>query len=212
MSESGKYDVRKVHQELYAPPRRFVEVDVPAMAFLAIDGHGDPDGPDFAAAVEALYSVAYTVKFAVKKADGRDAVVAPLEGVWWADDPAAFTTDNRAAWRWTAMIHQPEWVDRTMVADAVAAVRTKKGAEAPAALDRVELRSMHEGRCVQVMHVGPFAAEGPVLAELHTVYLPEHGLTHAGEHHEIYLSDPRRTAPEKLRTILRQPVRPVEPR
>ena len=207
MTDAEKYDVKRARRELYgASARDFVLVDVPPMRYLAVDGHGDPNtAREYVEAVEALYPVAYAVKFASKRA-GRDFVVAPLEGLWRADDPSAFVRRDKSAWRWTMLIAQPDWVDEQMVADAVAGARAK--GDRPG-LDRVELREVREGRSAQILHVGPYDAEGSTLARLHDEWMPAHGLTFNGDHHEIYLGDPRRTAPEKLRTILRQPVRPV---
>ncbi|MTG87680.1 hypothetical protein GJV82_01725 [Cellulosimicrobium sp. BIT-GX5] len=205
---TDKVDLKALHRELYAPPRgRFVEVDVPTLSYLAVDGAGDPNtSPAYAAAVEALFSVSYAVKFASKR-EGRDFVVGPLEGLWTADDPGTFVRREKDAWRWTLLVLQPDWVGEDLVVAATETVRAKK--DAPAALDLVRRTSLTEGRSVQTLHVGPYDAEGPVLAELHDVYLPEHGLTFAGPHHEIYLSDVRRTDPARLRTVLRQPVRPL---
>jgi len=205
---TDKVDLKTLHRDLYAPPRgRFVEVDVPPLTYLAIDGAGDPNtAPAYAESVTALFSLSYAVKFASKRA-GRDYVVGPLEGLWTADDPGTFFRREKDAWRWTLLILQPDWVDEDLVAAATETVRAKK--DAPAALDGVRRATITEGRSVQTLHVGPYDDEGPVLAELHDVYLPEHGLTFAGAHHEIYLSDVRRTDPVKLRTVLRQPVRPL---
>jgi hypothetical protein len=205
---SDKVDLKALYRELYAPPRgRFVEVDVPTLAYLAVDGEGDPNtSPAYAAAVEALFSVSYAVKFASKR-EGRDYVVGPLEGLWTAEDPGTFVRREKDAWRWTLLVLQPDWVDEDLVVAATETVRAKK--DVPAALDLVRRTSLTEGRSVQTLHVGSYDDEGPVLAELHDVYLPERGLTFAGPHHEIYLSDVRRTDPAKLRTVLRQPVRPA---
>ncbi len=201
-----KYDVKKAFRELYAPPSTdFAVVDVPELRYLAVDGHGDPNtSAAYVNAVEALYGVAYALKFASRKADGRDFVVGPLEGLWRADDPAVFRTRDKSAWAWTMMISQPDWITEDMVRAAVAAVAAKK--QNPA-LAEVRLRSLAEGRCVQILHVGAYDDEAPTLTRLHEDYLPAHGLTFNGDHHEIYLSDPRRTEPAKLKTILRQPVR-----
>jgi hypothetical protein len=203
-----KIDLKKLHGELYAPPRgRFVEVDVPPLTYLAVDGEGDPNtAPDYAAAVEALFALSYALKFASRRRLGRDYVVAPLEGLWTADDPGTFVRREKDAWRWTLLVLQPDWVDADLVTDVTAQVRTAK--DLPA-LDLVERRTITEGRSVQTLHVGSYDDEGPVLADLHDDHLPTHGLTFAGPHHEIYLSDVRRTAPERLRTVLRQPVRPL---
>jgi hypothetical protein len=205
-----KYDVKRDRRELYgASARDFTIVEVPPMSYLAVEGHGDPNtAPAYAEAVEALFGVAYTLKFRSKRELGRDFVVAPLEGLWRADDPETFMTRQKDAWSWTMLIAQPDWIDETLVAEAVAAVRAKGDRPMPA-LDRLQLRELREGRSVQILHVGSYDDETPTLARLHHEWMPQHGLTFNGDHHEIYLSDARRTAPEKLRTILRQPVRPV---
>ncbi len=178
-------------------------LDVPRAGYLAIDGAGDPNTEAFATAVQALFPLAYALKFASKRA-GRDFVVMPLEGLWWADDMAAFTERrDKSAWSWTLLIRQPDGIDAAAL-DTARAVVAAKGA--PPRLDEVRLDTLHEGLCVQTLHVGSFDAEGPVLERLHHEFVPANGLTLTGRHHEIYLSDLRRTAPEKLRTILRQPV------
>ncbi|RMF29018.1 MAG: hypothetical protein D6759_14725 [Chloroflexi bacterium] len=200
-----KTDFKKVLKHLYrASAKRIAVVEVPPLNFLMVDGRGDPNtSPEYAQALEALYAVAYALKFSVKRSRGVDYVVMPLEGLWWTDDPAHFDMDHREAWNWTAMIMQPEYVTEEMYEEVVAEVRRKK---ALGALDRMRLETYHEGLSVQVLHVGPYAAEGPTIARLHD-YIREQGYRPNGKHHEIYLSDPRRTAPERLKTILRQPVR-----
>lgn len=205
-----KYDVKRAYHELYAPSaREFTLVDVPPMRYLAVDGHGDPNtAAAYADAVEALFSVAYAVKFRSRKELGRDFVVAPLEGLWRADDPAAFVARDKSAWDWTLLIAQPDWIDEAVVAEAVAAARAK--GDRPA-LSLVHLRELHEGTSAQILHIGSYNDETPTLARLHHEWMPQHGLTFAGDHHEIYLSDARRTEPEKLRTVLRQPVRSAHP-
>lgn len=202
-----KFDVKLAHRDLYAPPRRdFVEVDVPPLQYLAVDGSGDPNtNSAYTEAIEALYGVAYAAKFRSKRELGRDFVVAPLEGRWRADDPATFVTGDKSAWRWTMLIHQPDWIDDAVVVAAVEQVRAKRPSPA---LDALRLLRLHEGRSVQILHVGSYDDEAPTLARLHDEWMPAHGLTFNGDHHEIYLSDARRTAPEKLKTVLRQPVRP----
>lgn len=199
---AGKVDLKREQRELYAPPRdEFVEVEVPPLTFLQIDGHGAPHGPAYTRAVEALYALSYPVKFA-SKAAGRDYVVCPLEGIWWAERRAAFVERAKDEWSWTMMIRQPDWI----TAADVDAVRDRARAKA-AAVDEVRLAVFDEGLSVQTLHLGSFDDEAPTIARLHGEYLPEHGLVENGEHHEIYFSDPRSTAPEKLRTVLRQPVR-----
>ncbi|SDE25309.1 GyrI-like domain-containing protein [Glycomyces harbinensis] len=203
-----KYDVKKAHRALYAPSAKdFTVVEVPELRYIAVDGHGDPNTSSaYAEAVETLYGVAYTLKFASRNTLGRDFVVAPLEGLWRADDPAAFTKRNKGSWSWTMMIGQPEWITGAMVRDAVETAARKRGN--PTLAD-VRLLTLAEGACVQIMHVGSYDDEAPVLDRLHREYMPANGFTFNGDHHEIYLSDPRRTAPAKLKTVLRQPVRPV---
>jgi hypothetical protein len=205
---ADKLDFRKTFDGYAAKPGVFRVLELPELQYLSVDGHGDPNtSPDYAAALAALYPVAYQLKFASKRELGRDYVVPPLEGLWWADDLAAFTTArDKTQWHWTMMLLVPDWLDD----DAVqAAVEQAGRANAPARLGDVRLDRLAEGRCVQTLHLGPFDDEAPVLARLHHEFVPEHGLRLTGRHHEIYLSDPRRTAPEKLRTILRQPVLPA---
>ncbi|GAA4704265.1 GyrI-like domain-containing protein [Pseudonocardia yuanmonensis] len=179
-------------------------VDVPDLRYLMIDGHGDPNTPVYEAAVAALYPLAYALKFASKKDLGRDHVVMPLEGLWWADEMDLFTTvRDKSRWHWTLMIMVPDWITGEMFDAAVARVRAK---EPPARLDEVRMETLAEGRCVQALHVGAYDDEAELLRHMHHEFIPQHGLTMVGRHHEIYLSDPRRAAPSKLRTILRQPV------
>ncbi|MGI9822901.1 GyrI-like domain-containing protein [Agromyces sp. Marseille-Q5079] len=204
-----KYDVKRARCELYAPSaKEFSIVDVPPMRYLAVDGHGDPNtAPAYVQAVEALFGVAYTVKFASKKGLGRDFAVAPLEGLWTADDPTAFVARDKSAWSWTMLVNQPDWIDEAAVASAVDAVRAKAKDAPNPALDLLRLEQLDEGRSVQILHIGSYDDEAPTLARLHDEWMPQHGLTFNGPHHEVYLSDARRTSPEKLRTVLRQPVR-----
>lgn len=204
----GKYDVKVAHKALYAPSAaEFAIVEVPPMCYLAVDGHGDPNtSPQYAEAIEALYGVAYALKFASKAADGRDFAVGPLEGLWRADDMTAFVTGDKGSWDWTLMINQPDWITGDEVAPAIAKVRMRKPLDS---LERVRMRSLTEGTSVQILHIGPFADEAPTLHRLHHEFLPDHGLTFNGDHHEIYLNDARRTEPARLKTILRQPVRPA---
>ncbi|GIM95837.1 GyrI-like domain-containing protein [Paractinoplanes toevensis] len=192
---TGKVDFKREIAAYRARAARFEIVDVPDLQYLMIDGHGDPNtGAEFAAATEALYPVAYRLKFASRKILGRDYVVMPLEGLWWADDMESFTGDrDKSRWDWTLMIMVPDWIDQAMFADA---------AEKPG----VRLESLSEGSCVQTLHVGSYDDEAPALARMHHEFIPANGLRMTGKHHEIYLSDARKTAPEKLRTILRQPV------
>jgi hypothetical protein len=198
------YDVKKALPALYAPKAAdFSVVDVPEMSFLMADGHGDPNvSPAYAEAVEALFTLAYAVRAIAKVELGRVHTVGPLEGLWSAEDPRVFVTGDKDAWDWTLMIVQPDWI----TPDLVDAGRARAAKRSPAALDRVRSARYAEGTSVQILHVGPYDAEGPTLARLHDEYLPAHALTFNGPHHEIYLSDARRTDPAKLRTVLRQPV------
>ena len=211
MAQNGgmdKYDVKVALKALYSPSaKEFGRVTVPPMQYLAVDGHGDPNSsPVYAGAVEALYSVSYAVKFDSKNALGRDFVVGPLEGLWRADDPSVFATRDKGAWEWTMLISQPEWVTSEMVGRALDRVRVKKPGST---LDSVRFLRLDEGDSVQILHLGSYDDEARTLAKLHDEYLPAHGLTFNGDHHEIYLSDPRRTEAARLKTVLRQPVRPV---
>lgn len=200
-----KVDFKKSLDSYRAERGRFRLLDVPELRYLMIDGHGDPNtSPAFTEAVEALYSMAYTLKFASKRGLGRDFVVMPLEGQWWSDDMESFTAArDKSRWDWSLMIMQPDWIDQDLFSVAVDKVRTKGG---PARLEDVRLERLTEGRCVQTLHVGAFDDEADTLARMHDEFVPGHGLRMVGKHHEIYLSDFRRVAPEKQRTILRQPV------
>jgi hypothetical protein len=202
-----KTDFKKELQHLYGPSvKRFEVVDVPPMRFLMVDGHGDPNTADeYREAVEALYAVAYRVKFISKKETDRDYVVPPLEGLWWAEDMATFgEARDKSAWDWTMMIMTPDWVTREIVEQALSEVASSK--ELPA-LSKVRWEEYAEGLAVQILHVGSYDDEGPTLARMHSEWIPGKGYVENGKHHEIYLSDPRRVPPEKLRTVLRQPIR-----
>lgn len=203
-----KYDVKKT--DAYRARRgQFRVLEVPPARYLMIDGRGDPNtDPSYLAAIAALYPVAYTLKFASRNDHGRDYVVPPLEGLWWAGDMASFTdARDKSVWNWTLMLQVPGWLGEQDTTAAAEKVRRRK--TAPERLDDLRTGVLDEGLCVQTLHVGPYDAEGPVLAEMHHEFIPAHGLEMTGRHHEIYLGDPRRAAPEKLRTILRQPVRTV---
>ena len=200
-----KIDFKKRLGALYsAPAKAPVLIEVPEMSFIMIDGAGDPNTSErFKQAVEALFSVSYALKFLVKKGPlGIDYGVLPLEGVWWAGDMSAFTSADKASWKWTLMIMQPEFVGRELFEEARAQVRNKKGLPA---VDLLRLESFREGFSAQLLHVGPFSEEGPTVRRLHQ-YIEENGYRRRGKHREIYLSDLRRAAPEKLKTIIRQPI------
>lgn len=200
-----KIDFRKTLKPLYHPPAgEFVLVEVPRMQFVKVDGKGDPNtARAYRSAVEWLYGVSFTMKFAAKAALGRDYVVPPLEGLWWADDPGSFITREKDRWRWTMMIMVPDFVSRDIFEAAVAKTGAKLG-QPPQSL-RLDLFA--EGLSLQTLHVGSYDEEGPVLARLHDEVMPSKGMTFNGPHHEIYLSDPCRTEAAKLKTILRQPVK-----
>ncbi|GAA2783791.1 GyrI-like domain-containing protein [Saccharopolyspora taberi] len=180
-------------------------VDVPDLQYLMIDGHGDPNTSEaFSDAVTALYPVAYKLKFASRNELGRDYVVMPLEGLWWAEDMDFFTARrDKSRWDWTLMIMVPDWIGPAMLETARAQAGRKNR---PARLDEVRLETLSEGRCVQALHIGSYDDEAGLLARMHHEFIPANGLRMTGKHHEIYLSDFRKVAPEKLRTILRQPV------
>ncbi len=204
-----KVDFKRELRELYAPAREPSLVEVPDLAFLMIDGHGDPNtAPEFSEAIEALYAVAYAAKFAIKRApEGIDYGVMPLEGVFWTADMSTFATGERSAWDWTLMIMQPDQVTSEVFGEAQAAASEKKSLDA---IGRMRLEALAEGLAAQVLHIGPYAAEGPTIQRLHA-FIAEQGYERTGKHHEIYLSDPRRSAPERLKTVLRQPVASVRP-
>jgi hypothetical protein len=204
----SKIDFKKELKHLYRPSaKEFVLVEVPPMQFLMVDGHGDPNtAQSYRDALEALYAVAYKTKFLSKKLLERDYVVPPLEGLWWAEDMNVFAGGlDKDSWYWTMMIMQPEWVSSGLVDQAVEQTRKKK----LPSLSLLRLETYHEGLSVQIMHLGSYDDEAPTLHRMHHEFIPEHGYEMAGKHHEIYLSDPRRVAAEKLRTVLRQPVRKV---
>ena len=201
-----KTDFKKELKHLYRPTaKEFTVIEVPRMQFLMVDGHGDPNTTQqYKDAIEALYAVAYRVKFASKRELDRDYVVPPLEGLWWAEDMDAFTTSrDKSAWDWTMMIMQPEWITGEMVARALAYVNSAKNLPA---LPKLRMEEYYEGLSVQILHIGSYDDEGPVLHRMHYQFIPKNSFRLTGKHHEIYLSDVRRVAPEKLRTVLRQPV------
>ena len=198
-----KFDLKKEHKPLYAASAKEASlVAVPPLKYLMFNGYGDPDtNPEFHAGIEALYTASYTLKFMLKQAQGLDWVVPPLEGLWWIL-MADFDPERRDDWRWTLMIPQPETVNRELLDMALAAVKKKKKL---LALDYLRLDIYDEGQAAQILHVGPYDLEMATVDRLHA-FITEKGYHLCGKHHEIYLSDPRRTAPEQLKTILRQPV------
>jgi hypothetical protein len=197
-------DYKKELKHLYAPSaKQPVLVEVPPLHYLMIDGQGDPNrAPAYAAAVETLYALAYTLKFMIKREQGVDYVVMPLEGLWWGEGIDWNDSSQRAGWQWTMMIMQPPNVTAALFEQALIQTRKKKPG---LVLDGVRFERYDEGRAGQIMHIGPYAIEGPTVARLHA-FIEQQNHALRGKHHEIYLGDPRKTAPEKLRTVIRQPV------
>lgn len=198
-----KLDLKRELKHLYAPSARLISVvDVPTLSYLTVDGQGDPNkAPAYAEAVEALFSLSYAIKFAVKKSLGQDYAVMPLEGLWWSDDPSVFTSGDRSRWRWRMMILQPDFVTEPIFRGVSQELSERKRLPA---LKLVELTAFTEGTCAQVLHIGPFSEEGPTIERLHR-HIFELGFELSGKHHEIYLSDIRKTDPARWRTVIRQP-------
>ena len=206
----SKLDLRKELKYLYAPSAKKVEVvDVPRFQFAMVDGEIEPgrgpeDSPAFQEALEALYGISYTLKFASKlrKEDPLDYTVMALEGLWWVEG-GEFDITHPEGWRWTLMIMQPDHITPGMYEDALRQLRQKKG-ERPG-FSRLRFEGFQEGLCVQTMHVGPYAEEPATIARMHA-FAQENGYRLCGKHHEIYLGDPRRASPEKMKTVLRHPI------
>ncbi len=203
MAKAKKLEVYEAYKADYVTPRKPALVDLKLANYLLIAGQGDPEGKAFQAKVGALYNVAFTVKMARKFA-GRDYTVSKLEGVWWVDDAKReFLDVPRGLWNWKLLIRVPEFIRKKEVEEAVGKLRDKGK---PAEVAEVRLEALDEGRCVQMLHVGPYDREAPTLVQM-SAFARQKGLTFHGLHHEIYLSDPRRVPAERLRTILRRPVR-----
>jgi hypothetical protein len=199
-----KIDLKKELKPLYQPSaKEVVEIAVPTLNYLMIDGEGDPNTSQaYADAVETLFMTSYTLKFMFKKgALAIDYGVMPLEGLWWADDLSVFSTGDKAKWKWTSMMMQPSFVTLEMVEQAIASVKKKKN---PPALAKLRFMPFSEGRCAQIMHIGPFSEEGPTIEKVHRFI--ESRSQRTGKHHEIYLSDIRKADPAKWKTIIRQPM------
>ena len=198
-----KVDYKKELKHLYgSSSKKVVIVEVPSMNYFMVDGEGGPAAESYQQAIEALYGLSFTVKFDVKKGVGLDYTVMPLEGLWWAKDITAFSADRKDEWLWKMMIMQPDYVTAKHVNAATKQLREKKN---PLALDKIRFESYHEGPSVQILHIGPYDDEGPTIAQMHK-FIDENGYQLHMKHHEIYLSDPRRSKQEKLKTILRQPI------
>ena len=205
-----KLDFKKENKELYNPSTKEVTVvDIPDMNFLMIDGEGDPNTPrEYQDSIEALFSVSFKAKFISEKEISQDYVVMPLEGLWWVENMEDFSIKDKSNWKWTAMIRQPDFITRDIIEKAIKEVEMKKNLPA---LSRIRFESLHEGLSAQIMHIGPYSEEGPAIEKLHN-FVKEKGYEFDGSmpgerHHEIYLSDMRRTKPEKLKTIIRQPIK-----
>lgn len=201
-----KVDLKKSLLGYQAKHEEFALLELPERSYLMIEGYGDPNtSPAYAQALQALYPVAYKLKFFSKRELGRDYVVMPLEGLWWAKDVTSFTERrDKSLWHWTMMIMMPDWIERSMFESIKEDLGRK---DPPIDLAEVRFEIFAEGLCVQTLHVGPYDDEAQTLRRMHQEFIPERGLELTGRHHEIYLNDPRRVAPENLRTILRQPVR-----
>jgi hypothetical protein len=201
-----KVDFKKTLKQLYNPSKRGLHiVEVPGMNFLMVDGRGDPNiSSEYQQAIEALYNMSYGIKFALKS-HGYDHVIPPLEGLWWMEDMNEFNRENIARWEWTMMIMQPDWVLAEAVERVRADVIKKKGILFP---ETVRHERYHEGLAVQTLYTGAYKDESPVIAEIHA-FIKSNGYQTNGKHHEIYLSDARKTPADKLQTILRQPIRQI---
>jgi hypothetical protein len=201
---SSKVDLKKELKQFYNPSAKEVSVvDVPAMNFLMIDGQGAPSSSQYMQSIEALFTVSYTLKFMVKKAQGIDYAVMPLEGLWWVDNMAEFTSTSKDEWKWTSMIMQPNYVKEADVKSAIEQAHQKK--ELPA-IDKVKFENFKEGLSAQIFYVGPFSEEGPTVTKIHE-YINKSGHELSGKHHEIYLNNVAKVAPEKLKTVIRQPMK-----
>ena len=204
---AAKIDFKKTMKEYYQPsPKGVVLVDVPEMQFLMIDGMGSPgDSKEYQEALAALYPIAFKTKF-LSKAKGKDYVVPPLEGLWWADDMDDFNEGNRDKWKWSMMIMLPEWINEDMVDNAIELTKDKKP-ELANLLPKLRVEKYKEGKAAQIMHIGPYSEEGPTVQKVHDFIQKEGGTFHGhkNKHHEIYLSDPRKANPATMKTVIRQP-------
>lgn len=206
----AKLDLKKENKELYYPSKTEVSmVEVPEMNFLMLDGTGDPNtSKEYQDAMEALFPVSYKVKFMSKKEMSQDYVVMPLEGLWWVDNMENFSIEDKSSWNWTVMIRQPDFITKAMIKNTINEVGEKK--DLPA-LPKLRLEKFKEGSAAQIMHIGPYSEEGPTVEKLHS-HIHGNGYQFEGskpgeKHHEIYISDMRRTKPERLKTVIRQPVK-----
>jgi hypothetical protein len=201
-----KIDLWTENKKLFSPKAGKPElVRVPPFTYLMVDGAGDPNtSAAFRDAIGALYSLAYTLKFGLKKKKGLDFRVMPLSGRFHAEDPRVFLEGRKQEWKWTLMLALPSAVTAADLKAARTEAQARKNASPALPLVRREV--LREGLCAQILHLGPYSAEKPTIEALHA-FIAEKGLTFAGSHHELYISDPNRTAPVKLKTIVRQPVK-----
>ncbi len=201
-----KIDFKKEFKELYKASSKEVQiVNVPKLTYLMIDGTGNPNtSQEYKDAVEALFSLSYTVKFMIKKGNmGIDYGVMPLQGLWYHDNMELFSQERKEEWKWTSLIMQPDFVDKELIDEAVEQVKKKK--DLPS-ISKMKFESLEEGVVAQIMHIGPYSEEMPTIEKLHN-FIEENGYIKVGNHHEIYLSDPRKAEPENFKTIIRQPIR-----
>lgn len=203
----NKIDFKKTLDSYKAKHNKFRVVEVPKMQYLMIDGHGDPNtSKEFKDAVEALYPIAYKLKFMSKNDLKKDYVVPPLEGLWWSEDMETFTTArDKSQWDWNMMLMTPEWITTDMFKDA----KNKAAEKKLSSIEKVRLEDLDEGLCVQTLHIGSYDNEGEILAQMHNEFIPQNHFRMVKKHHEIYFSDFRIVAVDKLKTLLRQPVEKV---
>ena len=199
----NKTDFKKELKELYAPSAKEISVvKVPKLNFLSIEGKGDPNtSKEYREAIEALFSVAFKIKFTAKKELGKDYAVMPLEGLWWAKDMRKFSLDDRSSWLWKALIMQPDFITQKIYQKAGEEVKAKKNLPG---LEKIKLETLGEGLSAQILYIGPYSEEKPTIEKIYQ-FIGDQGGSLIQKHHEIYLSDPRKTAPAKLKTIIRQP-------
>ena len=203
----AKIDFKKKFKELYQPTaKEVVVVEVPEMQFLMIDGMGSPgDSQEYSNAMAALFPVAFKIKF-LSKAKGKDYVVPPSEGLWWADDMNDYTGGNRDKWKWTMMIMLPDWITKELIEESINITLQKKS-EIAKTVKKLRVENYDEGKSAQIMHIGPFSEEGPTVDKVHNFIKNQNGKFDGlkQKHHEIYLSDPRKAKPENMKTVIRQP-------
>ena len=211
-----KFDFKKTEKSLYSGKTgQFDILKVPPIPYLMIDGSGNPNNSTFyGQAIAALYSLSYGIKFYSKTELDKDYVVPPLEGLWWADNMDTFKSRDKDQWLWTMMVRQPDWLTQSMLGKLhkIAIEKNTKKKTPPTNTEtfhKVRLETLNEGLSVQILHVGSYDDEGKILQEMHSEFIPQNDMVMTGKHHEIYLSDPRKVSPEKLKTILRQPVKRI---